>query len=138
VSWFVRCALLGADLTIYGDGLQVKDLLHVEDLVDAFIPLITERSEVGETFNVGGGPEFALSVWAEFGPLLEDLVGRSIQARFEERRVADQEVFISDHRKVSAALGWKPRRSPRDGVGDLVEWMAGQVNGRWPARSARR
>jgi CDP-paratose 2-epimerase len=127
VSWFVRCALTGAELTIYGDGLQTRDLLHIQDLVDAFIPMITERQGVGETFNAGGGPAFSLSVWAEFGPMLEELAGRPVNVRFAERRIGDQDVYISNHQKLSSSLGWKPRLSPRDGTGDLVEWMTDQL-----------
>ncbi len=127
VSWFAQCALRGTELTIYGDGLQVRDLLHIQDLVDALVPVITEKQGVGETFNAGGGQAFSLSVWAEFGPMLEDLAGRPVAVRYEERRVGDQDVYISNHQKLSAALGWKPRISPRDGIGDLVEWTASQM-----------
>jgi CDP-paratose 2-epimerase len=127
VAWFIRRALLGEEVTICGDGLQVRDLLRIEDLVDAFVPVITEKQGMGETFNTGGGQKFSLSVWAEFGPLLEDLVGRPILVRHDHRRSGDQDVYISDHQKLSAALGWKPQLSPRDGIGDLVEWTASQI-----------
>jgi CDP-paratose 2-epimerase len=127
VSWFARCALTGAELTIYGDGMQTRDLLHIQDLVDAFIPMITERQGVGETFNAGGGPAFSLSVWAEFGPMLQELTGRPVNVSFAERRIGDQDVYISNYQKLSSAIGWKPRLSPRDGTGDLVEWMADQL-----------
>jgi CDP-paratose 2-epimerase len=127
VSWFVRCALRGTQLTICGDGLQVRDLLHIQDLVDALVPVITEKQGIGETFNGGGGPAFSLSVWAEFRPLLEELAGRPVAVRYEERRVGDQDVYISNHQRLSAALGWKPQLSPRDGIGDLVEWTAGRM-----------
>jgi CDP-paratose 2-epimerase len=130
VSWFVRCALTGTELTIYGDGQQTRDLLHIQDLVDAFIPVITDGQGIGETFNAGGGPAFSLSVWAEFGPMLEELAGRTVDVHFGERRIGDQDVYISNCQKLSFALGWKPRLSPRDGTGDLVEWMASQLRDR--------
>jgi CDP-paratose 2-epimerase len=117
----------GTELTIYGDGLQTRDLLHIQDLVDALIPVITGRQGVGEIFNAGGGSAFSISVWAEFGPMLEDLAGRPIRVRYEERRIGDQAVYVSNCKKLSAALGWKPRLSPRDGTGDLLEWMASQL-----------
>jgi CDP-paratose 2-epimerase len=126
-SWFVRCALTGTELTIYGDGLQTRDLLHIQDLCDALIPVITGRQGVGEIFNAGGGPAFSLSVWAEFGPMLEDLAGVPVPVRYEERRIGDQDVYISNCQKLSSVLGWKPRLSPRDGTGDLVEWTANQL-----------
>jgi len=127
VSWFVRSALLGSELTVYGDGLQVRDLLHVDDLVEACLGVIIGRKGVGEVFNLGGGAAFSLSVWAEFGMLLEDMLGRRIPVRYDRRRLADQDVYISDCQKLSAALAWKPRRSPSEGLSELIDWMGGSV-----------
>ena len=59
--------------------------------------------------------------------MLEDLADRLVNVRFAERRIGDQDVYISNYQKLSSALGWKPRISPRDGTGDLVEWTAGQL-----------
>ncbi|MBC8092561.1 MAG: SDR family NAD(P)-dependent oxidoreductase [Pseudonocardia sp.] len=131
VSWFVRSALLGEPLTIFGDGLQVRDLLHVDDLMDVYLAILEagppnqERSDA--VYNLGGGPAHSLAVWAEFGPLLEELIRRPIDVRYGQRRVGDQDVFIADTSKLSTALGWKPRRTPRDGVADLVDWTASRL-----------
>jgi CDP-paratose 2-epimerase len=89
--------------------------------------MITERQGVGEIFNAGGGPAFSLSVWAEFGPMLQELTGRPVNVSFAERRIGDQDAYISNYQKLSSAIGWKLRLSPRDGTGDLVEWMADQL-----------
>jgi CDP-paratose 2-epimerase len=128
VSWMVRSVLLGSELTIFGDGLQVRDLLHVDDCVEAYITVLGAGEGSGEAYNLGGGPAFSLSVWAEFGPLLEELTGRTVPVRYEARRIADQDVYISDHRKLTDTFGWRPHRPPRDGIAALVEWTARQLD----------
>jgi CDP-paratose 2-epimerase len=64
-----------------------------------------------------------MSVWSEFGPLLEELTGKSIPVTYANWRPGDQPVYISDVRKVAAELGWKPTTSVRDGVTKLVDWV---------------
>lgn len=122
VSWFVRAALQDRALTIYGDGLQVRDVLHVDDLVELVMILLTERSGGGETFNVGGGTGCSVSIWTEFGALLESLLGRRIAVRYSPRRLADQRVYISDIGRVTERTGWSPRTTLREGISELIEW----------------
>jgi CDP-paratose 2-epimerase len=138
VSWFVRSALAGTPVTIFGDGLQVRDLLHIDDLVEAYLAILSAGSTKpsGTVYNLGGGPAFSLAVWAEFGPLLEELTGRPLDVRYGPRRVGDQDVFVTDTGKLSGAFGWKPRHAPRDGVADLVEWTRWRLSGDAPPESA--
>lgn len=121
VSWLVRSAIGGREITIYGDGLQVRDLLHVDDLVEALTGALDGRCGSGEVYNVGGGPDNTLSVWGEFGPLLAELTGRPAEVTYDDRRTSDQDVYISDIRKLGDQLGWKPRIAPRDGIAAMVE-----------------
>lgn len=121
VSWLAQSAIAGREITIYGDGLQVRDLLHVDDLVEVLTGALDGRCGSGEVYNVGGGPENTLSVWGEFGPLLEELTGRPAKVWYDERRISDQDVYVSDIRKLSDRLGWKPRIAPRDGITAMVE-----------------
>jgi CDP-paratose 2-epimerase len=131
VSWLVTRALTGGAITICGDGLQVRDLLHVDDLVEAVLAVLERGRGTGQVFNVGGGPQFSLSVWREFGPLLEELVGRPLTVAFAERRPGDQHVYMSDLRRVARELSWKPKTSPREGIGAMTEWLrAGRPLGR--------
>ncbi len=123
VSWFVKAALEDQDLTIYGDGLQVRDLLHVDDLVRAIITVLDTDLGKGRAFNMGGGPEFSLSVWAEFASILEGLVGKEIPVKYDDRRSGDQNVYISDIRRVCEALDWKPTKSPAQGIAEVVDWV---------------
>lgn len=125
VAHFVIAAVMERPITIYGDGKQVRDLLHVSDLIAAYVAGIERIEEVqGEVFNLGGGPENTLSVWAEFGPMLEELTGRPIAATHGEWRPGDQLVFVADVRRAAERLGWRPLVAPIDGIAGLYEWVA--------------
>ncbi|HSN53292.1 MAG TPA: GDP-mannose 4,6-dehydratase [Candidatus Sulfomarinibacteraceae bacterium] len=129
VAWFVISAVLGRPLTIYGDGKQVRDLLWVDDLLDAY-DLAVERIDraAGRVYNLGGGPDKSLSVWAEFGPLLEAVTGRRVEPAFDDWRPGDQKVFVSDISRAADELGWRPRVAPDEGVRRLAAWVADNRN----------
>jgi CDP-paratose 2-epimerase len=125
VAWFAIAAVTGKPITIYGNGKQVRDLLHVDDLVRAF-QLATERIDVtaGQVYNLGGGPANTLSIWAEFGPLLTMVVGRPVEpSAWSGWRPGDQPVFVADARKAGQEFGWAPQVSVRDGIARLVDWV---------------
>jgi CDP-paratose 2-epimerase len=125
VAWFVIAAVYGKPITIYGNGKQVRDLLHVDDLIRAF-QMATERIDVtkGQVYNLGGGPANTLSIWAEFGPLLKELTGREVvPAAWRDWRPGDQPVFVADVSKARREFGWAPQVSVRDGIARLVEWV---------------
>ncbi len=124
VAWFVIAAVLGRPITIYGDGKQIRDLLYITDLLDAYDIALERGAELaGQVYNLGGGMANALSIWAEFGPLLEELLGHPIPVRWGDWRPGDQRVYISDIRKAQQELGWTPRVSVREGVRRLVAWV---------------
>lgn len=126
VAWFVIAAVTGKPITIYGNGKQVRDLLHVDDLVAAFLRA-TERigATKGQVYNLGGGPANTLSIWAEFGPLLSELVGYQVTpAAYRDWRPGDQPVFIADIRKAKREFGWTPRVGVREGIERLVAWVS--------------
>ncbi len=124
VAWFVIAALLGQPITIYGDGKQIRDVLYVDDLLNAYDAAVDRIDDVaGEVYNIGGGPEQTLSVWREFGPLLESLVGREIPVRRGEWRPGDQRIYVSDVRKARRELDWSPRVEVEEGVRRLYEWV---------------
>ncbi len=125
VAWFVIAAMLGKSISIYGDGKQVRDLLHVDDLVAAF-RLATRHIDItrGQVYNIGGGTANTLSIWAEFGPLMSELMGRQIvPASFRDWRPGDQPVFVADVAKARREFGWSPQVSVAEGVARLIAWV---------------
>jgi CDP-paratose 2-epimerase len=125
VAWFVIATVTGKSITIYGNGKQVRDLLHVDDLVRAF-QMATEQIDVtkGQVYNLGGGPANTLSIWAEFGPLLRELTGREVvPAAWRDWRPGDQPVFVADVNKARREFGWEPQVRVRDGIARLVAWV---------------
>jgi CDP-paratose 2-epimerase len=124
LAHFAIAASLGRPITIYGDGKQVRDVLFVDDLVQAFGLAVSniERAK-GQVFNIGGGPDNALAVWAEFGPQLESLLGRPIPVTYADWRFGDQRIYVSDIRKAEQELGWRPTIGKADGIRRLVRWV---------------
>ena len=114
-------------------GMQVRDLLFVEDLVRAFRLAQTKMDAVsGHAFNIGGGPTRAVSL-LEVLELIEDLVGRAPDVHHEDWRTGDQRYYVSDTRKFQSATGWAPQVGVREGVTRLLGWLAELLEGR-PSR----
>lgn len=128
LAHFVIAAAKGRPINIYGDGKQVRDMLWVDDLLDVYEIALSHPDKIaGKIYNVGGGPEYTLSIWTEVGPLLESLAGRKIATRRGDWRPGDQKVYISDIRKAESELGWKPNVPPRVGMKRLWEWVNGNL-----------
>ncbi len=123
VAHFLIRALEHSPLTIYGDGRQVRDILFVEDLVDAFL-LAQEhiRNLSGEAFNIGGGPANTTSL-LELMDRIGELNGHRPEVRFADWRSADQKYYVSDTRKFSRLTGWSPAVGVQQGVKLLYEWL---------------
>ncbi len=117
-------AVTGRPITIYGDGKQVRDVLHVDDLLNAY-DLAIERIDVarGRAYNVGGGGRNLLSVWEEFGQVLERLTGRRIPVARAAWRTGDQRVFHADISKAAQDLGWAPQIDLEQGLAELFAWV---------------
>jgi CDP-paratose 2-epimerase len=129
VAWMVIASLTGRPITIYGDGKQVRDLLHINDLLDAYDAALARIDTVaGNVYNLGGGPENVLSIWREFGPLLEDLLGKPIPVQRSDWRPGDQRIFVADIRKAAAELGWVPKIPVLTGIQDLFNWVQGNLD----------
>ena len=124
VAWFIIAALKGRPITIYGDGKQVRDILFIDDLLDAYdVAAQGIAASAGQVYNIGGGPENTMSIWAEFGPILSELLGRPVPVIFADWRPGDQRVYVSDIRKAAQELGWRPQVSVRDGLSRLYQWI---------------
>ena len=123
VAHFLIRALEGKPLTLYGDGMQVRDALYVEDLVEAF--LLAEKNLgalAGQAFNMGGGPRNTVSL-LELVDLIGALHGRRPEVLHDGWRTGDQRYYVSDVSRFAAATGWSPRVNVRQGVGNLYNWL---------------
>jgi len=125
VAWFVIAALTGKPITIYGDGKQVRDVLFVDDLLNAY-DAAQEHIDLsaGQVYNIGGGASRTLSIWKEFQPILEKLLGRPLPVNQGDWRPGDQRIYVSDIRKAKHELGWEPQIAVEEGIGKLFEWVS--------------
>ena len=123
VAWFAIRALQECPVTIFGDGKQVRDVLFIGDLVEAYVKALANIDAIaGQAFNIGGGPANTLSL-LELVALLERRFQRRFPHSFDEWRTGDQRVFISNVSKAEKAFGWIPRTSVADGVNKMVDWL---------------
>jgi CDP-paratose 2-epimerase len=122
VAHFLRQAMKGEPITIYGDGKQVRDLLFVEDLVDAMrLALANMNVAASEAFNLGGGVANSTSL-VELIDEIRDLAGGFVDIHWGPERLADQKWYVADTSKAQALLGWAPRTSIREGLQVLRGW----------------
>jgi UDP-glucose 4-epimerase len=120
VNWFIQRALNGLDLPVYGRGHQIRDYVHVDDVVEAFLLAGAQPEAKGMTFNIGGGRGVSFFHMAE---LVIEAAGRG-NIRFIEwpPDAAGVETgdFTADVSLVSQTLGWRPRVTLEEGIGDVV------------------
>jgi CDP-paratose 2-epimerase len=123
LAWFVIAAETGRAITIYGDGKQVRDVLHVDDLMAAYQGAIDHADvAAGQAFNLGGGQANSLSL-RELISILEKARGAALPISWADWRIGDQRVFVSDIRKASRVLGWAPKIGVSQGVLQLRSWV---------------
>ncbi len=123
VAHFLIRAIERQPITIYGDGKQVRDVLFVDDLVDALLLAMQHIERLrGEAFNVGGGPANTLSLLELVG-FIESLTGERPALAFADWRTADQRYYVSDVGRLEEAIGWAPRVGVREGVERLYRWL---------------
>ena len=134
VAHFLIRALAGETITIYGDGAQVRDVLFVDDLVDAFIRARDGIGTLaGRPFNVGGGAANSVSL-LEVIDIIEEVLGTPPSVRFAGERPGDQRYYVADTRRLREATGWAPSVGVVEGIDELVRWLRGQS--KEPAREA--
>lgn len=128
VAWFMIASQLGRPITVYGDGRQVRDILFIEDLLDAFdAAFAAGNAAYGRVYNIGGGPDNVLSV-GELLAYIERKLNRKLQYHFDDWRPGDQKVFVSDIRRARAELGWTPRVRWSQGLDLLYDWVSQNID----------
>jgi CDP-paratose 2-epimerase len=124
IAWFMIASQLGRPITVYGDGKQVRDVLFIDDLLDAYDAAFRAGSAaVGRAYNIGGGPDNVLSLM-ELLAYIERRRERKLPYNFSDWRPGDQKAFISDIRRAHAELGWAPTTSCLRGLELLYDWVA--------------
>lgn len=123
VAHFLISALEEKPVSIYGNGKQVRDILFVEDLVEAFLQAHRKiDSLAGEVFNIGGGPKNTVSL-LEILKIIKEKTGKEMNVDFKEWRTGDQYYYVSNTSKFQEATGWKAAYSVEEGVEHLVRWL---------------
>lgn len=129
VAHFLRSAIRRTGITIYGDGKQVRDVLFIDDAVEAFLRAWRDIDTLsGRAFNIGGSPKFGISL-LELLALIEELRGEPLDVRFAPWRPGDQRFYVSDVQAFRDASGWLPRTDVRTGVTALHDWLLAQEAG---------
>src|SRR5881227_502515 len=126
VAHFLIRAIEGRPITVYGDGMQVRDILFADDLVDAFLLAHSNIHTLsGQAFNIGGGLGNTVSL-LELLEIIQAVHGSKPKVAIEDWRCADQRYYVSDTRKFKAATGWSPKVNARQGVERLYLWLKEQ------------
>lgn len=123
VAHFIISAVLGRPITIYGDGKQVRDVLFIDDLVDAFLAAVKNIGTTsGKAYNIGGGVKNSISL-LEFIAILEETLGKKIELKLGDWRPGDQKLYLSDIRLAKKDFGWAPKIEVKKGIQLLIEWV---------------
>jgi CDP-paratose 2-epimerase len=123
VAHFLLRAQRGEPITIYGDGKQVRDILFIDDLVDAFLLAERHRDRIaGRAFNIGGGPANTISL-LDLLDHIASLHGKRPQIAFDRWRTGDQRYYVSDTRSFEQATGWQRKVDAADGIARLDDWL---------------
>ncbi len=120
IGWFIRTAVEGGEIEIYGDGSQLRDFVYVDDAADAFLRAGASDACDGEAFNVGGQAPVS---HRELVKMLLEVAGTGRVTFVEwpaEKKIIDIGNFYADSSKFKAAVGWEPRVPLRDGLGRTV------------------
>jgi len=115
---FLKKALAGEPLTIFGDGSQRRNFVYVEDLADGNLAALKENAK-NQVYNLVGGREISV---VEIAETIKKILGREIKIEFGKQRPGDVQGNESSHEKAKRELGWEPKVDFEDGVKRTVEW----------------
>ncbi|MEO6077892.1 MAG: SDR family NAD(P)-dependent oxidoreductase [Candidatus Andersenbacteria bacterium] len=121
VGWFVRQAMEGKPITIFGDGSQERDYLYVDDIVDAFLEL-TEHGVAGEVYNIGAEERVTFGDMVD--AVLEEVGSGSKECipwpeNYEKNETGN---YIADTSKIEQITSWKPSVTLKEGIARMVEY----------------
>lgn len=133
MNWFTRLAMDGGEIRVYGDGAQLRDLLYVDDLVDAFLLAGLDPAADGEAFNVGSGAPVSVRALAE---LLVATTGHGSVRMVEyppDQRPIEVGDFAADITKIERVLGWTPSVALGEGIARTVDYFSSRRHLYWDA-----
>ncbi|MBU2523776.1 GDP-mannose 4,6-dehydratase [Patescibacteria group bacterium] len=123
VAWFTIATLFDKPITIYGDGKQVRDVLFIDDLINAYDMAVENIDKTsGRVYNIGGGSSNQMSL-LELIAHLEKYYEKKIDFTYSDWRPGDQPVFVCDIGKAKKEFGWEPRVSVAEGTEKLAMWI---------------
>jgi UDP-glucose 4-epimerase len=120
IAWFIRLAIEGREIQIFGDGRQIRDFVHVADAVDAFLRAGASDAANGQVFNVGGLEPIS------HRDLVHMLIATAGSGSYRfaewppEKKAIDIGDFYADSSLIEQTLGWRPRISLADGLRDTI------------------
>lgn len=127
VNWFIASALAGREIRIFGDGRQVRDVLYIDDLIEAYrLAVKYESKTIGEIFNVGGGTNCSLSL-----KTLLDILNKKFDIKtvstYSVWRKGDTKSYVSDIKKAKKIFHWAPKTPLFDGVDQTIRWIESTI-----------
>jgi len=123
LAWLISSLIFNKPVFLYGTGKQVRDVLDVSDLINAFdLAFKNIKKTKGKAYTIGGGPKFAVSI-LEFFEILENISEKKIIYKIKPWRLVDQKVYISDISSAKKDFGWIPQITPIEGIKIMYEWI---------------
>lgn len=123
LAWFISSLVFDRPVTLYGNGKQVRDVLHIDDLVNAFDLAFKNIKKIkGKAYTIGGGFKSAVSI-LEFFEILKSISGKKFSYKLKPWRLADQKVYISDISSAKKDFNWVPHITPKQGIKTMYEWI---------------
>jgi CDP-paratose 2-epimerase len=122
IAWMILCFLKGKSINIFGDGKQVRDILHIDDLLKLFYKIFTISKVKSRVYNVGGGKSNSISI-LELLNFLKKNYNKKINYTYNQKRVGDQKLYISDISRVKKEINWSPKISKSQGIKLILNWM---------------
>ncbi len=120
VANFSIRALIDKPITIFGTGKQLRDILYVSDVFEAFDAFF--KNPIPGIYTIGGGEGTMISL-VESITEIENIIGKKVEVKFEKDRFGDLRYFVGDYSKFSKETGWKPKVAPREGITKLIHWV---------------
>jgi CDP-paratose 2-epimerase len=128
LAWFTLSNIFDNPITIFGDGKQVRDVLFVDDLINAYeLARQNIKKTTGQVYNIGGGPKNTLSL-SQAISLLESFSGKKMSISYSDWRKGDQKVCIMDISKAKNDFKWKPKINAEKGMKKLYSWAKKNTN----------